>query len=88
MTEVTTENNIVTNLPPVYFEMVGYRMVGLTFAQIAARTGYSADWVAHLFARNGMLYKYWRAYVEDKKKGILESQSSSLIKEFFQKKRK
>jgi hypothetical protein len=72
MNEVTTPNNTTTHLPPVYYEMIGYRMVGLTYGQIAARTGYSEDWIKHLFARDGVLYTYWRAYVEDKKKGILE----------------
>lgn len=61
-----------TNLPAVYYEMIGFRMLGLTYEQIGQKTGYSEGWIKQLFMKDGALYSYWRDYVIEKKKLAVE----------------
>ena len=50
-------------VPTKYYDMFTYRLMGLTYEQIAEKTGYSAPWVRALFAKGGVLYELWRAAV-------------------------
>lgn len=72
MSDEIVPNSTKALLPAAYYEMFGYKMVGLTYEQIAERTGYSRQSVKNLFAKTGVLYKFWRAWVEEYRREVVE----------------
>lgn len=75
MSSLPVQNNTKELLPAVYYEMFGYRMAGLTYKQIAERTGYSESHTRLLFSKNGVLHKFWRSWVEDRKSEVIDQVS-------------
>jgi hypothetical protein len=63
-----------TNLPipAKYFDVFEWKLLGLTYKQIAERTSYSLIHIKHLFMKGGVLYEYWRDYAENKKSEVIE----------------
>ena len=59
-------------VPLWYYDAFGLRIMGLTLEQIAERTGKSHSHVRSLFASKGRIYKFWREYVESRKKDAHE----------------
>lgn len=59
-------------VPAVYYDMFTYRLMGLTYGQIAEKTGYSEGWVKHLFAKGGVLYDLWRKWLDTAKKNSID----------------
>lgn len=69
MSKEITQNSTKWSLVPAkYYDVFALRILGLTYEQIAEKTNYSPDRIRHLFARGGVLYKFWRSWVEDFKK--------------------
>ncbi len=59
-------------VPTKYYDMFMYRLMGLTYEQIAEKTGYSHSWVRALFAKGGVLYEFWQQWLETAKENSLE----------------
>lgn len=71
--QTIAQNSTKTSLVPVvYFEMFSLRTIGLTYKQIAEKTGYHEDRIRHIFARGGVLYQLWSEWLEIAKKNSLE----------------
>lgn len=70
--EVTTPKNTKSLVPTVYYDMLYLKFMGLDYKQIAERTGYSYDWVKHLFAKGGVLYDLHTQWLETAKKNSME----------------
>jgi hypothetical protein len=58
--------------------MFALRILGLTYAQIAEKTGYKEDTVKHLFAAAGVLGKLWKEWTE-KAKGESVEESLNMM---------
>lgn len=65
MHERVPTNNDKRLVDPVYFEMFRLKLMGLTYENIAARTGYSASRVEHIFCKGGPLYDYWQKWKQE-----------------------
>jgi len=59
-------------VPTKYYDMFTYRLMGLTYEQIAEKTGYSPSWVRALFAKGGVLYELWREWLEAAKENSVD----------------
>jgi hypothetical protein len=65
-------NNTKSLVSTVYYQMFQLRLMGLTYPQIAGKTGYSEDHVKHIFAKGGVLYELWQEWKRAAKENSLE----------------
>lgn len=59
-------------VPIKYYEMFALRVLGLTYAQIAEKVGFSEGWVRQLFMNSGVLGQLWKSWVEKAKGDSVE----------------
>ena len=68
------QNDTKSLVPAAYFRMFNLRLLGLTYAQIADKTGYSEAHVRRLFAKGGALYDLWLEFQKSAfEEGVQES---------------
>jgi hypothetical protein len=66
------QKNVNSLVPVVYFEMFSYRLMGFTYSNIAARTGYSETHVRRLFAQDGAIHDLWLQWVITERKDLVK----------------
>lgn len=59
-------------VPTKYYDMFTYRLMGLTYEQIAEKTGYTPQWVRELFAKGGRLYSLWQQWLKTAKESSVD----------------
>lgn len=59
-------------VPGIYYDIFAMRIQGYEMKKIAEETGYTYGWIRTLFARGGVLYEYWRDWVENRKADQVE----------------
>ena len=68
------QNDTKSLVPAAYFKMFSLRLLGLTYSQIAEKTGYSEVHVRRLFAKGGQLQGLWLDFQKDAiENGVEES---------------
>jgi hypothetical protein len=68
------QNDTKSLVPIIYFDMFSLRLLGWTYAQIAAKTGYSESHVRRLFAKDGAMHEIWLDFQQKaKESGIDEA---------------
>jgi hypothetical protein len=72
MSDETILNDTKSLVPLKYYEMFAFKILGLTYAQIAEKTEYSEARVKALFSNSGVLGKLWKEWVEKAKGESLE----------------
>jgi hypothetical protein len=65
-------NNTLSLLPEKYYEVFALRITGLTYKQIAEKTGYAESTLKQLFSSEGVLKKFYRDWVAKHKADDLE----------------
>ena len=63
----TTQKDTKQLVPTKYFDVFTFRLMGLTYEQIAAKTGYSSDWIRHMFSKGGVLQQLWLNWLQSAK---------------------
>lgn len=72
MPETLQKQTNTSLMPSAYYDMFAYRLLGLTYKDIAEKTGYSHGFVRTLFSKGNVIYNFWREYVQEKKAEITE----------------
>lgn len=72
MSQLEVQNRTKQLVPAKYYDLFALRIMGLDFKQIAEKSGYAYQTVRNLFARSGVLYQFWRDWVEERKKDAME----------------
>lgn len=66
------QNDTKSLVPVVYFDIFSLRLLGMTYAEIAAKTGYSESHIRRLFAKNGAMHEIWQSYRQEAKESGIE----------------
>lgn len=72
MSDKIATNSNKQIVPRVYFDMLAYRMAGLTYKQIAEKTNYSEWRVEHIFAKGGLLHDLYKNYLQVAKENSVD----------------
>ena len=72
MADEIAPNSTKSLVNTVYYEMFYLRLMGLTYGQIAEKTGYNQSYIKHIFAKGGVLYDLWQEWKKTAKENSLE----------------
>ncbi len=72
MADEIAPNSTISLVSTIYYEMFYLRLMGLTYGQIAEKTGYSQGRIKHIFARGGALHDLWQEWKKTAKENSLE----------------
>jgi hypothetical protein len=72
MADEIAQNSTKSLVSTVHYQMFYLRFMGLTYEQIAEKTGYHQDRVRHIFAKGGVLYDLWQNWLKTAKENSLE----------------
>jgi len=68
MADKKTRKNIgKAMIPAKYYQIFALKLTGYKYDAIAKMTGYTEDWLRHLFCKGGALYEVWRGWAETAK---------------------
>ena len=73
------QNDTKSLVPAAYFQMFSLRLLGLTYSQIAEKTGYSEAHIRRLFAKGGKLYGLWLDFQKDAIENGLEESKDMMF---------
>lgn len=66
------QNDTKSLVPIAYFDIFSLRLLGMTYTEIADKTGYSESHVRRLFAKNGAMHDIWESYRKEAKEGGID----------------
>lgn len=66
------QNDTKSLVPIAYFDIFSLRLLGMTYAEISAKTGYSESHVRRLFAKNGAMHEIWQSYQQEAKESGID----------------